>query len=155
MNMKKITNSILLFFINKLIEVLGIVILIAGFLLLVALISFSPEDPNFIFPKNTDIKNLLSFQGSFTSDIFFQSVGLISFLISISIVFTGLNLFLKKRFSIIIENLFFTIIYIIFGTLFLSHFYNENLLLYINGNGGFVGNYLNDNFFNNLINFYY
>ena len=155
MNMKKITNSILLFFINRLIEVSGIVILIAGFLLLVALISFSPEDPNFIFPKNTDIKNLLSFQGSFTSDIFFQSVGLISFLISISIVFTGLNLFLKKRFSIIIENLFFTIIYIIFGTLFLSHFYNENLLLYINGNGGFVGNYLNDNFFNNLINSYY
>ena len=155
MNMKKITNSILLFFINKLIQVSGIIILIAGFLLLVALVSFSPEDPNFIFPKNTNIKNLLSFQGSFTSDIFFQSVGLISFLISISIVFTGLNLFLKKRFSIIIENLFFTIIYIIFGTLFLSHFYNENLLLYINGNGGFVGNYLNDNFFNNLINSYY
>ena len=83
MDIKKIANSVVLFFVNKLIEISGILILILGILLLIALVSFSPEDPNFIFPDNTEIKNLLGFQGSFTSDIFFQSIGQISYLVSI------------------------------------------------------------------------
>ena len=154
MDIKKIANSVVLFFVNKLIEISGILILILGILLLIALVSFSPEDPNFIFPDNTEIKNLLGFQGSFTSDIFFQSIGQISYLVSISVFFTGLNLFLKKRVTIVIENFFFSIVYILFGTLFLSHFYNESLLLFINGNGGFVGNFLKIYIFNTLITTY-
>ena len=154
MDIKKIANSVVLFFVNKLIEISGILILILGILLLIALVSFSPEDPNFIFPDNTEIKNLLGFQGSFTSDIFFQSIGQISYLVSISVFFTGLNLFLKKRVTIVIENFFFSIVYILFGTLFLSHFHNESLLLFINGNGGFVGNFLKIYIFNTLITTY-
>ncbi len=154
MNMKNITNSVLLFFINKLIQIFGIIIFAFGILLLIALFSFSPEDPNFIFPKNTEIKNFLNFQGSFTSDIFFQAIGLMSFLVSVSITFTGLNIFFTKKISLIIENFFFIVVYISFGTLFLSHFYNESLNLYINGNGGFVGNFLKENIFLNFINTY-
>ena len=41
--------------INRIIEILGTSILILGLLLLVALISYSPSDPNFIFPENTEI----------------------------------------------------------------------------------------------------
>ena len=37
------------------------------------------------------IKNLLGYRGSYISDLFFQSVGLISFLISFTIFFTGIN----------------------------------------------------------------
>ena len=51
-------------------------------MLIAALVTYSPDDPNFIFPENTQIKNLLGFQGSFISDLFFQSVGLVSYLIS-------------------------------------------------------------------------
>tara|TARA_B100000575_G_scaffold288169_1_gene287745 strand:+ start:575 stop:2689 length:2115 start_codon:yes stop_codon:yes gene_type:complete len=151
MNIKKISNSIVLFFINRLIEIFGILLFAFGILLLISLISFSPEDPNFIFPNNTEIKNLLNFQGSFTSDIFFQSIGLISFLVSISIFFTGLNIFFRKKISLIIENFFFIVIYIFFGTLFLSHFYDESLNLYINGNGGFVGTFLKNYIFFDLM----
>ena len=77
MKLKIIANNALNFSINRVIEIVGVAILMTGTLLLVSLISFSPNDPNFIFPNNTEIKNILGFHGSFTADIFFQSFGLI------------------------------------------------------------------------------
>ena len=92
MDIKKTANLLLNFAIKRLAEIFGIFVFIAGALLLVALITYSPEDPNFIFPDNTEIKNLLGFQGSFISDLFFQSVGLISYLISFTLILTGINI---------------------------------------------------------------
>ena len=80
MDIKKIANTVLIFVINKLIEIIGIFVLILGILLFISLISYSPSDPNFIFPENTEIKNILGYQGSYISDRFFQSVGLIAYL---------------------------------------------------------------------------
>ena len=137
--------------IRRLAEILGIIVFISGILLFVALITYSPADPNFIFPDNTVIKNLLGFQGSLVSDLFFQSVGLISYLISFTFILTGINIFRLKEFFLIIENVFFTTIYCLFGTLFFSYFYNDAFTLYINGNGGFVGNYFNQTFLNSLV----
>ena len=76
MEFKKLANNTINFGINRIIETLGLGIIIAGVLLLISLVSFSPDDPNFIFPDNTVIKNLLGFQGSFTSDLFFSLLGL-------------------------------------------------------------------------------
>ena len=151
MNIKKTANLLLNFAIKRIAEIFGIIIFISGILLLISLITYSPEDPNFIFPKNTEIKNLLGFQGSFVSDLFFQSVGLISYLIAFTFIVTGVNIFKLKEFFLIIENTFFTVIYSIFGTLFLTQFYSKAFTLYINGNGGFIGNYLNQTFFGSLI----
>jgi len=147
MNIKKTANLLLNFAIKRIAEIFGIIIFISGILLLISLITYSPEDPNFVFPENTEIKNLLGFQGSFVSDLFFQSVGLISYLISFTFIITGVNIFKLKEFFLIIENTFFTVIYSIFGTLFLTQFYSKAFTLYINGNGGFIGNYLNQTFF--------
>ena len=119
MNIKKTFNLFINFAIKRLAEIFGIIIFAAGTMLLIALITYSPEDPNFIFPDNTEIKNLLGFQGSFVSDLFFQSVGLISYLISFSFIITGINILRIKEFFLIIENTFFTIIYCLFGTIFL------------------------------------
>jgi len=151
MNIKKTANLLLNFAIKRLAEILGIIIFAFGIMLLLALITYSPEDPNFIFPDNTEIKNLLGFQGSYISDLFFQSVGLISYLISFTLIITGINIFSTKEFFLVIENIFFASLYCIFGTLFLTYFYSKGFSLYINGNGGFVGNYLNQTFFNSLI----
>ena len=82
MNIKKTANLLINFAIKRIAEIFGIIIFGSGLLLLISLLSYSPDDPNFIFPDNTQIKNLLGFQGSFISDIFFQSVGLVSYLIS-------------------------------------------------------------------------
>ena len=38
-----------------------------------------------------------------------------------------------------------------FGTLFFSYFYSDAFTLYINGNGGFVGNYFNQTFLTSLV----
>ncbi len=151
MSIKKIVNTALLFTINRLIEILAAGIFIIGVLMLLALIFYSPNDPNFIFPENTEIQNLLGFQGSYISDLFFQSIGLISYLISITLIFTGINIFKTKELFLIIENIFFSILYTFFGSLFFSFFYQNSFTLYINGNGGFVGNFLNQSFLGDLI----
>tara|TARA_B100001057_G_scaffold167638_1_gene168369 strand:+ start:7394 stop:9478 length:2085 start_codon:yes stop_codon:yes gene_type:complete len=153
MDIKKISDTALLFMAKRLTEIFGILISFIGVILLISLISYSPEDPNFIFPDNTEIKNLLGFRGSYISDFFFQSIGLISYLFSITLIFTGLNMMTSKDFFLIIENIFYSILYSIFGSLFFSYFYNSTFVLFINGNGGFVGNYLSENIFRNLILF--
>ena len=77
MNIKKTANLLINFTINRLAEIFGILIFSGGILLLIALLTYSPEDPNFIFPENTKIKNIFGFHGSFISDLFFQSFGFI------------------------------------------------------------------------------
>ena len=150
MDIKKLANTILFFTIKRLIEILGILISFIGIFLFISFITYSPDDPNFIFPENTKIKNLLGIQGSYISDLFFQSVGLIAYLIPITYIFSGINIFKKKEIFLIIENSFFIILYLIFGSIFFSFFYKTAFTLYINGNGGFVGNYLSNLFSNNV-----
>ena len=151
MNIKKIANTTLVFIAKRLAEIFGFLVFSAGIILFISLISYSPEDPNFIFPENTEIKNFLGLRGSYISDIFFQSIGLISYLTSLTLIFTGINIILKKDFFLIIENIFYSILYSIFGSLFLNHFYNTTFALFINGNGGFIGDYLNENFFKSFL----
>jgi S-DNA-T family DNA segregation ATPase FtsK/SpoIIIE len=152
MNIKKIASNTLQFIINRLIEIIGVCISLIGVLLLIALVSYSPSDPNFIFPENTEIQNILGFQGSYISDFFFQSIGAISYLISITLFVTGINIFNCKDLFLIIENIFFSIFYCIFGSLFFDFFYKNTFELYINGNGGFVGQYLEQTFLGNILN---
>ncbi len=159
MNIKKVLITAYDFIVKKLIEIFGIIIIILSVLLLLALVSYSPNDPNFIFHQNTEIKNFLGFKGSFVADLFFQSIGLISYLIPITLIFTGINIFKFKDLFLLIESSFYLILYSIFSSLFFGYFYLNAFTLYIHGNGGFVGNYLNQTFLNSLIknyeNFFY
>ncbi len=152
MKLKKLANNAISFGVNRVIEIIGIVILIFGILLLVSLFSFSPEDPNFIFPENTKIKNILGFRGSFTADIFFQTFGIIAQLIPFSLIASGLIIILSKRIFLIIENIFYIVLYSLVGSLFFSFFYPITFKFHINGNGGFVGKYLETTFLNSIIN---
>lgn len=69
----------------------------------------------------------------------------------ITFLFSGIYIFRKKNFFSIIDNVFYVVLYLIFGSLFFSHFYKNSFSLYINGNGGFVGDFLNQTFLNNII----
>ena len=150
MDIKKLGNSVLIFTINRIIEIFGIIVFGVGILLLISLVSYSPTDPNFIFPKNTEIKNILGFQGSYVADFFIQSIGLISFLIPFTLTFTGISIFKKKEILLFIENIFFAVTYILVGSFFFSFYHKNSFSLYINGNGGFVGEYLDNTFLSNL-----
>jgi S-DNA-T family DNA segregation ATPase FtsK/SpoIIIE len=98
MNIKKTANLLLNFTIRRLAEIFGILISLAGAILLLALITYSPNDPNFIFPENTKIENLMGFHGSFVSDLLFQSVGLMAYLIPFTLLITGINILKTKDF---------------------------------------------------------
>ena len=160
MKTKKILENTLNFLIKRLIEVFGLFISILSVLLLIALLSYSPEDPNFIFPDNTEIKNILGSKGSFVSDLFFQSIGLISILTSITLFITGNNIIRTKKLLLMLQNSFYLILYSILGSLFFTVYYPESFWLAINGNGGFVGKLLSESFLISIINlnkeiFYY
>jgi len=152
MEIKKLANISLNFIIKRFIELFGLAIFVISIFLLISLISYSPEDPNFIFPENTEIQNIFGFKGSFTSDLFFQSLGLISMFISISLFFTSINIIRSKQIFLLITNLFYTILYSLLGALFFSVFYPNSFWLSINGNGGFVGKFLEKTFLASLIN---
>ena len=152
MIIKNYINKINDFIIKRLAELIGIFLIIASILLFISLISYSPEDPNFIFPESKDIKNLLGFRGSFIADIFFQSIGIISLLIPFSLFFTGLSVTINKKLVTIIENIFFIILYIIAATFFFSIFHKETYWLIINGNNGFVGDLISETLIIDLLN---
>jgi len=152
MNIKDLSKKSLDFIIKRVAEIVGILFICTSILLLISLISYSSGDPNFIFTENIQIKNILGFRGSYISDLFFQSIGLASFLISFTIFFTGTNLIINKNFLVIIENIFYSIVYSILGSLFFTIFFPDSFWLTINGNGGFVGNFFQNTFLSNLIN---
>ena len=153
MEIKKLAKNTINFGINRLIEIIGIIVVLIGLLLIISLTSYSPDDPNFIFPESLIIKNILGFRGSFISDFFFQSFGLIAFLIPFSLIATGLNTVLTKKIFLCIESLFYIILYLLFGSLFFSIFHSDTFTLFIYGNGGFIGQYLKTSFLFSIINF--
>ena len=144
MIIKNYINKIGDFALKRLAELVGIFLIVAAILLFTSLISYSPEDPNFIFPENQEIKNFLGVKGSFIADIFFQSIGIISLLIPFSLLFTGLSITFNKKLIVVIENIFFIILYIITATFFFSMFHTETYWLVINGNNGFVGDLMSE-----------
>ena len=139
MNSQILTN-INSFIRKRLIESLGILLLLCGVFLLAALISYSPSDPNFIYtPENTEIKNIGGFYGSVISDFLLQSLGLISFLLIFNLFSWGYKIITQKIINNFIFKVFYTIVYLIIGTAVFNIFYNDSFWLIDNGNGGFVG----------------
>ena len=152
MNLKNLSKKTLDFTVKRVAEIIGILLICVSIFLFLSLVSYSPDDPNFIFKEKTEINNILNFQGSYTSDLFFQSIGLISYFVSFTLFFTAINLIREKKFLIIIENFFYLILYCVLGSLFFTSFYPDSFWLSINGNGGFVGIFLKNTFLTNLIN---
>ena len=136
---------------KRIIEFLALILLIFAILIFLALFSYSTSDPNFIFPDNLEINNWLGYRGSIISDIFLQSIGLISFIIPISYFFISLAIFNEKKLEKLIECTFYIILYSVTGSFFFSLYFNDSFWLPINGNGGFVGNYLSEIYFLNMI----
>ena len=155
MKIKNFVDKATNFLVNRLSELIGLFLLCLSILLLASLVSYSPEDPNFIFPENTEMKNLLGAKGSYTSDMFYQSIGLISLLIPISFFFVSLSIIINKKILQFVESLFFIILYSILGTLFFSVYHTETYWLTNNGNNGFVGDLFEETFLIDLINLNY
>ena len=151
MEIKKYLNKSLDFVIRRLFELFGMLLIVLSLYLMISLISYSPEDPNLIFKDISNVNNLMGKNGSIISDFLFQSFGLMSFLFSLTILFNGFFAFKNKSISFVLESFFYTILYLILGSLFLSFYYDNSFWLIINGNGGFVGKYLTNTFLGSII----
>ena len=132
MNVKLLSN-IKEFTRNRLIEFSGILLILTSIFLFISILSYSPSDPNFIYtPENIEIKNMGGYYGSIISDFILQSIGLIAILLTINFLYWGFKLILIKKVNNIFQRIFFVIIYIIFGTLFINIAYNESFWLIVN-----------------------
>jgi len=134
------------FLIKRITELFSLIVILLSVTVLIALFSYSPNDPNYIVNNNLKIVNILGFRGSVVSDFLFQSIGLMAYLVPFTIFFTGLKILINKEQLLFIDNLFYCILYIIPGTLFFSYFYDQSFLLTVNGNGGFIGLFLENTF---------
>ena len=152
MNIKKNVEKVKNFALKRLIEIIGVLILILSILILVALISYSPEDPNFIYPENQKIKNFLGINGSISADFLLQSIGLISYFLPITLFFLSIRIIYYKTLVQVVSSLFYIVCYSLFGTIFLTQFHKEAFFLIVNGNGGFVGDYFYNKIFFDIVN---
>jgi len=133
---------------NRLIELSGIILVLIAIFLLISIMSYSPNDPNFIYGSDeNEIKNFGGFYGSVISDFLLQSIGLVTFLFTINLLYWGARISIKKKITRFPSKMFFTIIYIIFATTLLNFFYNDSFWLIDNGNGGFIGRIIKENIY--------
>ena len=149
----KTLNTLAKFLNDRIIELFGLILVILSISLFASLATYSPNDPNFLYnPEGTTINNLFGLRGSIVSDFLLQSIGLVSFLLSINILIWGFKLIKKKSISNFLSKIFYTVIYILFGTSFIFIYNNNSFWLIDNGNSGFVGRIVNESL-NNLFAF--
>ena len=152
---KEIFNNITIFIKKRVIETLGLLSISFALALLIALSTYSPEDPTLIFNDNElKIDNFFGFYGSVIADFLLQSFGIVCFLMPITFLSWGINLISKK----LIDNIIFKIsgitFYLIVGSSISYINFNNSFWLINNGNSGFVGKIIFDNLGDlmNLIN---
>ena len=144
----KILSNINSFIKKRLIEAIGVLLIFLGLYLLVIIASYSPNDPNFIYNSDsTKIANVGGFYGSVISDFLLQSLGLIAILFVFNWLTWGFTLIKIKAISNFSAKLFYTFLYLVFGTTALNITYNTSYWLIDNGNGGFVGRIIKENIY--------
>ena len=133
-------NSVTNFLKKRTIELVGLMLVLSGIALAISFITYSPNDPSFIYGEQTEgIKNFFGIYGSVVSDFLLQSFGIVSFLLLITIISWGLKLIIKKEIKNIIYKFFFMIIYLISGCIFIYLTNNNSFWLIDNGNSGLIG----------------
>ena len=133
-------NIVLDFFKRRFFELFGLILVGFFFLFIYSLINYSPEDTTLIYRSNSlETENILKTYSGIVADFFLQCFGLVSFLLAASIFSWGINLIINKNILNIISKIFYIILYINFGCLFIYITNNNSFWLVDNGNSGLVG----------------
>jgi len=137
---KTIFSNSLNFFKRRFIELFGLLLISIFFLFSYSLIRYSPENATLIY-KTESLSSIGIFQvySNIIADFFLQSFGLMSFLIAISLLSWGINLIINKKINNFLNKVFYTILYINLGCLFIYLTNNNSFWLIDNGNSGFIG----------------
>ena len=133
-------NIVLDFSKRRFFELFGLILVGFFFLFVYSLINYSPEDTTLIYRSNSlETENILKTYSGIVADFFLQCFGLVSFLLAVSIFSWGVNFIINKNILNIISKIFYIILYINFGCLFIYITNNNSFWLVDNGNSGLVG----------------
>ena len=136
-------SSVTNFIKKRTFELLGLLLISISLVMLVAFITYSPNDPSFVYnEQNTIILNFFGIYGSIVSDFLLQSFGILSFLILVTLVSWGVHLIMHKRIDSFIFKILFLVLYLIFGCIYIYVSFNHSWWLDPHGNSGFVGELL-------------
>ena len=115
-----------------------------GFILLVCLVSYDMNDNSFfnLDSSNTNYNNLLGMFGSYTSDLLFQSFGIVALLIPFIFLIWSIVIF-KKKCSIYWLSIFFLPILLISSCILIDNIKIEKFNFLPATNSGFMGDGLN------------
>ena len=77
---------------------MGLSLILSSLILFTSFLSYSPNDPTFIYGSiNVTINNLLGIYGGLVADFLLQSFGLSAFLFLFTITIWGVSLIVKKK----------------------------------------------------------
>ena len=126
------------FFKKRMLESIGLILLIVSSAIALSIITFDANDPSFSYLTDSNINNLLGKHGAYTSDLLIKFFGASSILIFITGFVWGLKLFIHKKISFFWLRLIFLPIALISTstTLNIENIFNLNL-----ESGGIVGKY--------------
>ena len=137
---KAIYYDTLDFFKKRIVEVCGLILISIFGVFSYSLINYSPKNQTLIYRIDEHgTSSFFQIYSNISADFFLQSFGLISFLIALSILSWGISLIFNKKINNFLSKLFYTIIYTIFGCLFVYITFNNSFWLIDNGNSGFIG----------------
>jgi len=130
----------------KLLQIISLLIVIAGVIFFISLVSYSAYDLEFtFFSKNNFLEKIFKpFQ--YTSDFFLQIFGIISIFIPLNLCFWGSYLFLKKNIQNFLLKCIYLIFYLTLGGVFFSIIFEKSFFLPDHGLGGFFGNFIANKF---------
>ena len=138
-------NSLTNFLKKRTFELLGLILISSSIVLAISFLTYAPEDPSFIYGDSSiEIKNFFGIYGSSIADFLLQSFGLVSFLLLLNFLFWGITLLFKKEITKFLLKLFFVVLYLILGSIFVYLTFNNSFWLIDNGNSGFVGKIIYD-----------
>ena len=91
---KVVSGAVKQFFIRRFVELLGLVFILSGLALFIALATAADSDPTFNTASDLPVQNMLGSTGAIIADIFFQTTHLLAFLVPVSLVAWGVRLVL-------------------------------------------------------------
>ena len=126
------------YFKRKLLETLGLILLIVSLAVAGSIITFDINDPSFSYLSDKNVNNIFGKYGAYTSDLLIKFFGASSVLIFLTGFVWGLKLFIHKKITFFWLRLIFLPITIVTASIALN---TENIFNSSLEGGGIVGKY--------------
>ncbi len=152
--MKLLPDSIKLFLINRLLEIIGISAILLSLFILISVASHSDYDPSIFNLNNYEVKNIGGYLGANISETLLQVFGYSSFIICIALASWAYKLFFSKSLELFALNFLLLPITVLLLALFFeatslpisNGFIAKQLIIFVNETNTITNNYLNSLF---------